>query len=184
MIFIVVKFTVRPEYSATWLDRVSAFTEGTAPSRGTSGSNGRGVRTTLKSSYCSRHSETAKPAPNTSRLSISRPPSNSSRPCWPRSPTSSTWRSPVPSGPNSPRCRCRTDEPRATSHEPRATSHRSHEPRATSHEPSHEHEPALTSLPLWSHPDCGMPEGRHRAWPGSRRTMPSRVGLEFSCAFS
>ena len=29
MIFIVVKFTVRPEYSDTWLDRVSEFTEGT-----------------------------------------------------------------------------------------------------------------------------------------------------------
>jgi quinol monooxygenase YgiN len=29
MIFIVVKFTVRPEYGDTWLDRVSEFTEGT-----------------------------------------------------------------------------------------------------------------------------------------------------------
>ena len=43
MIFIVVKFTVRPEYSDTWLDRVSAFTGARAPSRGTSGSNGRAV---------------------------------------------------------------------------------------------------------------------------------------------
>jgi quinol monooxygenase YgiN len=29
MIFIVVKFTVRPEYRDTWLDRVRAFTEAT-----------------------------------------------------------------------------------------------------------------------------------------------------------
>ena len=29
MIFIVVKFTVRPEYSDTWLDRVRGFTEAT-----------------------------------------------------------------------------------------------------------------------------------------------------------
>lgn len=29
MIFIVVKFTVRPEYADTWLDRVSAFTQAT-----------------------------------------------------------------------------------------------------------------------------------------------------------
>lgn len=29
MIFIVVKFTVRPEYSDTWLERVSAFTQST-----------------------------------------------------------------------------------------------------------------------------------------------------------
>jgi quinol monooxygenase YgiN len=29
VIFIVVKFTVRPEYSDTWLDRVRAFTEAT-----------------------------------------------------------------------------------------------------------------------------------------------------------
>jgi quinol monooxygenase YgiN len=29
MIFIVVKFTVRPEYSDTWLDRVRSFTEAT-----------------------------------------------------------------------------------------------------------------------------------------------------------
>ncbi|WP_034269902.1 putative quinol monooxygenase [Haloechinothrix halophila] len=29
MIFIVVKFTIRPEYSERWLDAVSEFTEGT-----------------------------------------------------------------------------------------------------------------------------------------------------------
>ncbi|MPY99177.1 MAG: antibiotic biosynthesis monooxygenase [Actinophytocola sp.] len=29
MIFIVVKFTIRPEYSESWLDAVSEFTEGT-----------------------------------------------------------------------------------------------------------------------------------------------------------
>ena len=35
MIFIVAKFTVRPEYSDTWLERVSAFTEATRQEPGT-----------------------------------------------------------------------------------------------------------------------------------------------------
>ena len=58
MIFIAVKFPVKPEYADQWIEKTRAFTEATRAEEGNKSSSGPAASRTRTSSFCSRLSTT------------------------------------------------------------------------------------------------------------------------------